>query len=122
MNRLRRVGLALAIAAGLGLPLCAGDAGAKQDLTVTGFGSMDPVVFDHTTHADAHGCEACHHAKQSGGAHRCGTCHLANDTKGGMKFEDAAHKEGVGKCWGCHLSPEARRKLDCEDCHKGKTK
>ena len=122
MGRPRGLGFTLAIALALGLALGEKDARAEQDVTVTNFGEMDPVVFDHTTHAETHGCEACHHVKRSGGAHRCGTCHLEQETKAGIKLEDAAHKEGVGKCWGCHLKKEARKKLDCEDCHRGEAK
>ncbi|MBI5017854.1 MAG: cytochrome c3 family protein [Deltaproteobacteria bacterium] len=108
-------------AAVVGLLWVLGPAGVRagQDVTVTNFGEMEPVVFDHTSHAESHGCDTCHHPKSSGGAHRCGSCHRAQDTKAGMKFEDAAHKEGVGRCWGCHLKKGARKALECEQCHRG---
>lgn len=106
---------------GLGVALLvAGTAQAKQLLTVTNFGEMEPVVFDHTAHAESFGCETCHHAKRSGGAHRCGTCHTGKAVRKIPTFEDAAHKEGLGKCWGCHLKEGARKKLECEDCHREK--
>jgi len=90
---------------------------AKQPLKVTNFGDMDPVVFDHTTHAESFSCETCHHAKRSGGSHRCGSCHEGEASAVAMTFEDAAHKEGVGKCWGCHFKNGAQKKLECEQCH-----
>jgi hypothetical protein len=122
MGRPERTCLALAIAGAFALAPCTVEAQGEQEVTVTNFGEIEPVVFNHTAHAEAHGCEACHHPKRATGAHRCGSCHLAQDTKTTMKFEDAAHKEGVGRCWACHLKKGARKKLECEDCHRGKPK
>jgi hypothetical protein len=88
-----------------------------ERITVTNYGDMDPVSFNHTNHAGQFDCTTCHHPRDTQGAHRCGACHRANERGRAMKIEDAAHKEKVGKCWGCHLSPTARRPFDCDDCH-----
>lgn len=120
---MRHVTARIGAACTLGLWLAlAGTALAKQPLKVTNFGDNDPVVFDHTTHAESFGCEACHHPKRSGGSHRCGTCHVAEGSKQVLSMEDAAHKEGVGKCWSCHLKNGAQKKFECEDCHREKGK
>jgi len=95
-----------------------GAAGAVQEITVTNYGEMEPVIFNHTRHATDLGCETCHHAQRTEGAHRCGACHLGDAGKN-LKFEDAAHKEKVGRCWACHLAPKARKSLECEGCHRG---
>ncbi len=92
---------------------------AGQKLRPTNYGEMEPVVFDHTKHAEDVGCPGCHHPERSEGSHRCGGCHLAEERSGYLSLEDAAHKEGVGKCWSCHLKERARHALECEDCHRG---
>ncbi len=117
--RVGRSGFVLALLVVAGALACVAVAADGQRITVTSYGEMDPVVFDHTRHAEDLGCETCHHPKGSGGAHRCGGCHRAKDGKGSLRLEEAAHKPGAGKCWGCHLGPKARKKLDCEGCHRG---
>jgi len=109
---------ALAGLLALGLACAAGTAGAVQEITVTNYGEMEPVIFNHTRHAEDLGCDTCHHAKGTEGAHRCGACHRGEDGKT-LRFEEAAHKDGVGRCWPCHLAPKARKPLECEDCHRG---
>ncbi|MBE0617540.1 MAG: hypothetical protein IH608_06400 [Proteobacteria bacterium] len=108
----------LTLLVGVGVGACVAVAAAGQRITVTSYGEMDPVVFDHTGHAEDLGCETCHHAKGSECAHRCGGCHRAEDGSGSLRLEEAAHKDGVGKCWGCHRGPKARKMLDCDDCHR----
>jgi len=93
-------------------------AGAVQEIKVTNYGEMEPVIFNHTRHAEDLGCDTCHHAKGTEGAHRCGACHRGEDGKT-LRFEEAAHKDKVGRCWPCHLAPKARKPLECEDCHRG---
>lgn len=117
--KVRRSRFVLALLVLAGALACVAFAADGQRITVTSYGGMDPVVFDHTRHAEDLGCETCHHPKGSGGAHRCGGCHRAKDGKGSLRLEEAAHKPGAGKCWGCHLGPKARKKLDCEGCHRG---
>ena len=90
---------------------------AGEKLTPTNYGEMEPVVFNHTQHADRVGCENCHHNPNA--EHRCGYCHKAEERDGVPALEDAAHREGVGKCWGCHLKEKVTRPLECEDCHSG---
>ena len=116
--RVRKTWFAVCLLMGIGGVAWGALAAAGQRITVTNYGEMDPVVFDHTRHAEEHGCDTCHHAKGSEGAHRCGGCHRAEGGKGSLRLEEAAHKEGVGKCWGCHRGPSARKKLDCDDCHR----
>jgi hypothetical protein len=90
---------------------------AGQDLTPTNFGKMEPVVFDHTAHAERRDCDDCHHNK--GNEHRCGYCHKVEEQNGVPSLQDAAHREGQGKCWACHLKEDVKQPLDCEDCHSG---
>jgi hypothetical protein len=113
--------IALLAAAALAGVSAAGAGGASgRRITVTSFGEMAPVVFDHTRHAQDLGCDTCHHPKGTReGAHRCGACHGPKAEGKAIRFEDAAHKENVGKCWACHLGPKAKKKLDCDDCHSG---
>ena len=118
MRRLTQRSLRRAACAGLFALVAAALAGAAQEITVTNYGEMEPVIFNHTRHATDLGCDTCHHAQYTEGAHRCGACHVGEDGKT-LRFEEAAHKEKVGRCWGCHLAPKARKPMECEGCHRG---
>lgn len=93
-----------------------------QEIQVTNYGEMPPVILHHGKHADSFTCETCHHPERSGGAHRCGYCHRDEARGKVATLHDAAHKEGVGKCWACHFKQGARKKLDCDSCHRGGAK
>ena len=90
---------------------------AGSDLTPTNYGEMEPVVFNHTEHAERVGCPNCHH--NPGAEHRCGYCHGPKARNGVPSLEQAAHRKGAGKCWTCHLKKGATRPLKCEACHRG---
>lgn len=117
MRRNATLGFALLAAAALAASAAMGSAGRR--IAVTNHGEMDPVVFDHTRHAEEMACDTCHHPSATEGAHRCGACHGPQAAEGAMSLEEAAHKEGVGKCWRCHQGPKARKRLACEGCHTG---
>ena len=89
-----------------------------ERVTVTDFGDMEPVTFQHSRHAEDYDCVICHHPNASGGGHRCGACHASEGNGPVVSLEQAAHGERIGRCWGCHLSQKARKKFECDNCHK----
>ncbi|RMG97357.1 MAG: class III cytochrome c [Candidatus Dadabacteria bacterium] len=104
----------------LGLALGAAQAtdAPADGLKVTNYGKKPAVTFDHSKHTNQLKCEECHH-KAGEGKYKCGECHKAKAEGDKPKLKDAAHKKEVGKCWGCHRAKNAKKKLKCNDCHKG---
>jgi hypothetical protein len=106
--------------------LAAGIASAEKKIpdTVTlklEGGTMAPVTFSHTTHAQKAkiNCAACHHKDNDPKeAQACRTCHQAKGVKDNAPpAKDVFHK----KCQTCHKESTEKgvnAPTKCTECHK----